>query len=108
MILHQSFSILFYFVGISFSLGYLFWQTKRAEDQAQLWAKQNQFQIMQSHRVWFPPIRKCFKMSRAQVIIRVSIRDLKAGRQRGGLLRVGNYWRGTWGTPEFHIDWDAD
>ena len=85
---------------------YLYWYFARTKAMVEGWAGANRMRILESRRLWFPPLGMFLTTSKSQVIVRIRVYDETTQRIRSGWLRLGSYWWGVLDADAVEVRWE--
>ncbi len=85
---------------------YLHWYFAGTKAMVAVWAAANRMRILESRRLWFPPLGMFLTTSKSQVIVRIRVYDEMTQRIRSGWLRLGSYWWGVLDADAVEVRWE--
>ena len=85
---------------------YLYWYYARTKAMIHDWAAANQVRLLESRRLWFPPLGMFLTTSKSQSIVRIRVYDETTHRIRSGWLRLGSYWWGVLDADAIEVRWE--
>ena len=62
--------------------------------------------ILESRRLWFPPLGRFLTISKSQAIVRIRVYDETTQRIRHGWLRLGSFWWGVLDADAVEVRWE--
>lgn len=89
---------------VGFLGGMLPWQMDRVGELADRWARDNQYELVDSEYRFWREGPFWWRSSEAQVVQRITVRD-RYGRERRGYLRSGHWLFGLW-DDSVSVEWD--